>query len=74
MPCSLCGSELDDATAAADARIAPTAGAVAWCRRCGAALRSPASATRLMDKLRQLAQFGLTSNARLLSEPSPEDG
>jgi len=75
MSCWLCGSTFDTERSAADARPAvqfvasqPAHGIV--CGLCGVALPTRESAALFLQKLRQLAQFGLTSNVRLLSEPS----
>jgi hypothetical protein len=40
------------------------------CGLCGVALPARQRAAPFLEKLKQLAQFGLASNARLLSEPS----
>jgi hypothetical protein len=75
MGCRLCGSELGDGRSDADHRSA-VRGIVAHdsdtlsCNLCGVALPTRESAVLFLEKLKQLAQFGLTSNVRLLSEPS----
>lgn len=75
MGCRLCGSEFGDGRSDADPRsaarviVAQDPDGLA-CSFCGVALPTRESAALFLEKLRQLAQFGLTSNGRLLSEPS----
>ena len=75
MICRLCGSEIRARTPDAAPEAQRGAGALVTgpdlrCDFCGA---TQATAP-FLEKLKQLAQFGLTSNARLLSEtPSTEN-
>jgi hypothetical protein len=75
MGCRLCGSEFGADRFRAEARtairaiVAPDLHGLT-CSFCGAALSSGQFTAQFLEKLRQLAQFGLTSDVRLLSEPS----
>jgi hypothetical protein len=75
MHCRLCGSESGGAScnAGGECRFpyiaAPDPFGLA-CELCGVALPAGQRSTLFLEKFKQLAQFGLTSNVRLLSEPS----
>jgi hypothetical protein len=75
MNCWLCGSEFD-AARSREGRPLVLPPSVApdpygfTCSLCGVTLPASQHLVPLLEKLKQLAQFGLTSNVRLLSEPS----
>ena len=79
MICRLCGSEIRAHTPDAAPEAQRGAGALVTgpdlqCDFCGAALPVTQVTAPFLEKLKQLAQFGLTSDARLLSEtPSAEN-
>ncbi len=75
MGCRLCGSELGGAPFDAGRSVAFFADVVRdpyglTCGLCGTVLPASQFAVLFLEKLRQLAQFGLTSNASILSDPS----
>jgi hypothetical protein len=73
MSCRLCGCESGTARPAGDRQSPPGTAASdpfgLTCSLCGASLPASQSAALLLEKLKQLAQFGLTTNVRLLAEP-----
>ncbi len=73
--CRLCGSETGNGPSGTEPESslvtsAPEAADGLCCAGCGAPLPATHAAAAFLEKLKQLAQFGLTSNARLLSEVS----
>ncbi len=77
--CRLCGSESNGMPSGTEHGSDLQASATRsvddlHCACCGAALPANHTAAAFFEKVKQLAQFGLTSNARLLSEISnPEN-
>ena len=72
MVCSRC-EQLGDRPVARSRWNAPEGLNRVLCRQCGAVLPAQDQAERLLDKLSQLARFGLAAEAPLLT-PSSRDG
>lgn len=72
MLCLRC-EQLGERPAARGRWVAPERLNRVLCRQCGAVLPAPDQGERLLDKLSQLARFGLVAEATLLV-PSHRDG
>lgn len=73
MLCSRCEGQSDRRVPRRSAWIAPERLHRVLCRQCGAVLPVEDHGERLLDKLSQLARFGLVAEATLLV-PSHRDG
>lgn len=73
MLCSRCEQQLKEHSAARGRWGTPERLHRVLCRRCGAVLPAHDQGERLLDKLSQLARFGLVAEATLLT-PSHRDG